>query len=377
MPSPPPPSPPPPLPSPPPPMPSPPPPSPRPPPPHPSSPSPPAIPPVSILPPPTSPAPVESYVVRVVYVVNGTIDRFNTSSFEASLATALMMNANEISTKAAASDYHGLLTIYARYTLTNVTDTTAIVSINRLAAKVTIAVQADAPPQLLTPSLTMKIQLKCPSGAVLTFILRDDYVLLANFIQNGTAQCADEKVADTDATMTLLLTVVMVGLAAVAFCILLLLCWVGMLYRNAKAARAQRTFKRMPTRLVIIKPYDVFLSYRVATDLQRAEALYNALTAVGLRVWWDKKCLKFGQNWENGFMDGLLNSVVAVPLLSCAVLRDFTELQQDSQDNVLVEQSFCLELALRGELKGVVPLLIGEQTESKAYQDFFTVRGQA
>ena len=37
---------------------------------------------------------------------------------------------------------------------------------------------------------------------------------------------------------------------------------------------------------------DVFLSYRVASDRDRVEALYNQLTAAGLRVWWDQKCLK-------------------------------------------------------------------------------------
>ena len=41
--------------------------------------------------------------------------------------------------------------------------------------------------------------------------------------------------------------------------------------------------------------WDVFISYRVASDVFHAETIYNALTRRGLRVWWDKKCLKEGQ----------------------------------------------------------------------------------
>jgi len=42
--------------------------------------------------------------------------------------------------------------------------------------------------------------------------------------------------------------------------------------------------------------YDVFLSYRVATDASHCEALYDLLTARGLKVFWDKKCLEPGKN---------------------------------------------------------------------------------
>ena len=33
--------------------------------------------------------------------------------------------------------------------------------------------------------------------------------------------------------------------------------------------------------------YDVFLSYRVASDLPHARMLYRWLTARGVKVWWD------------------------------------------------------------------------------------------
>jgi serine/threonine protein kinase len=34
--------------------------------------------------------------------------------------------------------------------------------------------------------------------------------------------------------------------------------------------------------------FDVFISYRVASDVQHAEIVYNTLTEKGLKVWWDK-----------------------------------------------------------------------------------------
>ena len=37
--------------------------------------------------------------------------------------------------------------------------------------------------------------------------------------------------------------------------------------------------------------FDVFISYRVASDSAHAELVYNLLTEAGLKVWWDKKCL--------------------------------------------------------------------------------------
>ena len=64
--------------------------------------------------------------------------------------------------------------------------------------------------------------------------------------------------------------------------------------------------------------YDVFLSYRVASDSQHVEQLYNLLVAApySLRVYWDKVCLKPGEDWEAGFCAGVVNSRTIVLLLS-------------------------------------------------------------
>ena len=62
----------------------------------------------------------------------------------------------------------------------------------------------------------------------------------------------------------------------------------------------------------------VFISYRAASDQKLVEQLFHRLLALNLRVWWDVKCLKPGQPWEDGFADGLFTSTVFVPVLSKA-----------------------------------------------------------
>ena len=54
--------------------------------------------------------------------------------------------------------------------------------------------------------------------------------------------------------------------------------------------------------------YDVFLSYRVASDSDHVRILYEKLTAEGLTVVWDKLCLPDGVPWEGGFCDGLVQT---------------------------------------------------------------------
>jgi len=47
-----------------------------------------------------------------------------------------------------------------------------------------------------------------------------------------------------------------------------------------------------------VAEFDVFVSYRVQSDVKHAEILYDKLTEAGLKVWWDKKCLLPGVPWQ-------------------------------------------------------------------------------
>jgi serine/threonine protein kinase len=134
--------------------------------------------------------------------------------------------------------------------------------------------------------------------------------------------------------------------------------------------------------------YDVFISYRVTSDTEHAEIMYNKLTAMGLKVWWDKKCLELGEPWEIGFCDGLISSRVFMPILSREAVNHPTKSNQSfgaltsssSCDNVLLEHWLALEFRERGFTERIFPILVGDvhtqrssssKTESLVYGDYF------
>ena len=115
--------------------------------------------------------------------------------------------------------------------------------------------------------------------------------------------------------------------------------------------------------------FDVFISYRVNSELQIAELLYNALIKCGLRVFWDKKSLKNGELWREGFCKGLIRSSIFVPLFSKDAMNhptmrtnNWEQLKSDSNcDNVLLEHRLAIEMKSRGLLDKIFPIFIGPQ----------------
>ena len=113
--------------------------------------------------------------------------------------------------------------------------------------------------------------------------------------------------------------------------------------------------------------YDVFLSYRVASDSLHVEKLYQLLTAQGFKVYWDKLCLEPGVDWEQGFCEGLVSSRAFVPLLSRDAInhpsidwQNFSKLTADSKcDNVFLEHRLAVELQGLGLIEKVFPVFIG------------------
>ena len=183
--------------------------------------------------------------------------------------------------------------------------------------------------------------------------------------------------------------------------------------------------------------------------------LYERLIAHKLSVWWDVKCLKPGQQWEQGmckhvfgcrlpsclslpprrflhlvllttcllpltayfsplaapgFADGLFGAAIFVPilskvcghpprtnhyspyqppssphlvhiplrsLLSQAALGRFTDLTPGSPcDNVLLEYLIALEELLRGAIKAIFPVFVGEAKDGgRSYSNFFRSGG--
>jgi hypothetical protein len=120
---------------------------------------------------------------------------------------------------------------------------------------------------------------------------------------------------------------------------------------------------------MVNKMTHVFISYRVASDRQLARRLYDALSELSIdetgqrmRVYLDQTRLEDGQRWDSGFMQGLANSWVFVPIVSVGSVGPMVRLGQheDWTDNVLLEWAAALELHQRGRLKAVLPLLVGQ-----------------
>mmetsp|Transcript_19109 Transcript_19109/g.26274 ORF Transcript_19109/g.26274 Transcript_19109/m.26274 type:complete len:256 (-) Transcript_19109:114-881(-) len=131
-----------------------------------------------------------------------------------------------------------------------------------------------------------------------------------------------------------------------------------------------------------VAEFDVFLSYRVQSDVKHAEILYDKLTSAGLKVWWDKKSLMPGVPWKQGFCDGMVKSLVFLPLLSREAInsssvekQNFSLLSRSSQcDNVLLEHRLALELVERGIIMNIYPVLIGDFVDDAhggSYTDYF------
>lgn len=117
--------------------------------------------------------------------------------------------------------------------------------------------------------------------------------------------------------------------------------------------------------------FHVFVSYRVAPEAQFAKALFDALsdctiesTGQKLRVYLDQVCLEDGERWDSGFMAGLSNSWIVVPVLSTEGLGPMKRLNpRDGEDggqtdNVLLEWMAALELYERGAVKAIIPVIV-------------------
>jgi serine/threonine protein kinase/ankyrin repeat protein len=131
------------------------------------------------------------------------------------------------------------------------------------------------------------------------------------------------------------------------------------------------------TRLVGQKPcYDVFISYRVASDSRHAETLYRRLTGTfHLSVFWDSVSLIPGQPWDEGFCNGLVQSRAFVPLLSRGALRSLPTLNAHSLcDSVLLEYRLAQEFREMGLLDHIFPVFIGDTltTTPQEYSHYFS-----
>jgi hypothetical protein len=121
--------------------------------------------------------------------------------------------------------------------------------------------------------------------------------------------------------------------------------------------------------------FDCFLSYRVATDLQLVEVVYEMLTKRGFKVWWDKQCLPLGKDWQQSFCEGLMKSRSYICFLSKAGINHPTNQRQSFAfensrhcDNLLLEIRLALELHRLGYVETLVPVFVGDVNFDEAGQ---------
>lgn len=127
--------------------------------------------------------------------------------------------------------------------------------------------------------------------------------------------------------------------------------------------------QKVPRMIGEAAKFQVFLSYRVRSDLQIAEEIYRKLEENGVSVWWDKKSLKPGEDWKDGFCAGLICSKIFVCLLSREAINsptvsnnNFSVISESSPcDNVLLEHRLALELRSLGLIEKIFPIFIGDE----------------
>lgn len=108
------------------------------------------------------------------------------------------------------------------------------------------------------------------------------------------------------------------------------------------------------------KEFDFFISYAHNTEGARdkggnglaralADALGNSESPMGrkFKVWIDEDCLPQGVKWQDGFMKGIEDSAVVIPLVSEGLLQRFLIPDRPQGDSVLTEWNLCLERSQR------------------------------
>ena len=145
--------------------------------------------------------------------------------------------------------------------------------------------------------------------------------------------------------------------------------------------------------------YDAFLSYRVASDRELVEKIYDKLCLLGFKPYLDKRCLKQGLSFTDDFSSAIFgkampchrtgaatvalcglptcmnapadkwlgpflrttDTAVFVPILSHEGLQPLVGKDPATdEDNLLLEHRLGLELKHRGSIRSLHPVLVGK-----------------
>jgi hypothetical protein len=158
-----------------------------------------------------------------------------------------------------------------------------------------------------------------------------------------------------------------------------------------EAAKIEAT--PVPTKQnVLEESYHVFIGYRVATEEIFTTALYDKLIMTSVvdkilmppnnaivKPYLDKKVLKDGEPWADGFAAGLANSRVFCPVMSVwddhkgsvgGLMNLKPSEGRDWVDNVLLEYEFALQVQKhRPDFLRIMPILMGPP-DGRGYTEF-------
>ena len=150
--------------------------------------------------------------------------------------------------------------------------------------------------------------------------------------------------------------------------------------KHLSAVRAREIFYAWLTPRGLINDYHVFLSYRwndFDTELVKAmfANFYVSVISGGrqVQVFLDRNRLEEGRIFATDFSKALINSLVAVPIVSHAALDRMFSLKTDSNiDNVLLEWLLIVEMYASGHLKYCLPIMIGKVNEKAQDGNFIS-----
>lgn len=118
--------------------------------------------------------------------------------------------------------------------------------------------------------------------------------------------------------------------------------------------------------------FDVFISHRWGPDDALSAELYSSLSrrlggVAKKRVFFDRASSTIGQpeGFEREFCAALSRSRVFVPIISRAAVHRWV-VPDGRMDHVLLEHRLARELAIRGRLAAILPVFVGEGSDSSA-----------
>lgn len=102
------------------------------------------------------------------------------------------------------------------------------------------------------------------------------------------------------------------------------------------------------------KKYDVFISHASADKSEIVDSLYNSINKLGIRIFYDKEEISWGDNWKNKILNGTKYSEFAIIVISKNFfdrkwteneLKEFLSRQNDSGQKVILPLLLGVDVA--------------------------------